>query len=148
TILDAPGAEKLMGRGDMLYQPVDLPKPIRMQGAFVTEEEIERVTEFIKGQGRASYMDVLPAVEEDEGPTDYNDADDELFMEAVRQVVNSGQASISMLQRRLKVGYARAARLVDMMEERGIVGPFEGSRAREVLVGPEYLEDQETEFEG
>jgi S-DNA-T family DNA segregation ATPase FtsK/SpoIIIE len=149
TILDAPGAEKLMGRGDMLYQPVDLPKPIRMQGAFVTEEEIERVTDFIKRQGRTSYMDILPAVdEEDESPTDYGDADDELFMEAVRQVINSGQASISMLQRRLKVGYARAARLVDMMEERGIVGPFEGSKARDVLVGPEYLEEQEPEFEG
>ncbi|MDD3806335.1 MAG: DNA translocase FtsK [bacterium] len=149
TILDAPGAEKLMGRGDMLYQPVDLPKPIRMQGAFVTEEEIERVTDFIKRQGRTSYMDILPAVdEEDESPTDYGDADDKLFMEAVRQVINSGQASISMLQRRLKVGYARAARLVDMMEERGIVGPFEGSKARDVLVGPEYLEEQEPEFEG
>ncbi len=149
TILDAPGAEKLMGRGDMLYQPVDLPKPMRMQGAFVMEEEIERVTDFIKRQGRTSYMDILPAVdEEDECPTEYGDADDELFMEAVRQVINSGQASISMLQRRLKVGYARAARLVDMMEERGIVGPFEGSKARDVLVGPEYLEEEEPDFEG
>ena len=144
-ILDTPGAEKLVGKGDMLYAPLGEGKPRRVQGCFITAEEIERVVEFIKETGEASYSeDVIRQIEKvvqekdkkgapapDAAPED--DAD-ELLPAAVEVVLETGQASVSMLQRRLKLGYSRAARLVDQMEERGIVGPFEGSKPRQLLI--------------
>ena len=144
-ILDTPGAEKLVGKGDMLYAPLGEGKPRRVQGCFITAEEIERVVEFIKETGEASYSeDVIRQIEQvvqekdkkgspapDTAPAD--DAD-ELLPAAVEVVLETGQASVSMLQRRLKLGYSRAARLVDQMEERGIVGPFEGSKPRQLLI--------------
>ena len=147
-ILDTTGAEKLVGKGDMLYAPLGAGKPTRVQGCFITPEEIERVVGFVKTTGEAEYsrevMDKIEqAVKEKEkgggGKTSAESAEaqedgDELLPAAVEVVLETGQASVSMLQRRLKLGYSRAARLVDQMEERGIVGPFEGSKPRQLLI--------------
>ena len=147
-ILDTPGAEKLVGKGDMLYSPLGDSKPTRVQGCFITPEEIERVVAFVKDTaGEAHYdQDVIEKIQQavdaksDKGkgaaadaPADGEDGD-ELLPAAVEVVLETGQASVSMLQRRLKLGYSRAARLVDQMEERGIVGPFEGSKPRQLLI--------------
>jgi len=135
TILDMAGAEKLLGRGDMLFYPVGAVKPFRVQGAYVSEIEVKRVTDFIKEQGRVEYENgsaFLEASNEVE-----EEAVDALFAEAVDLVVRTGQASISLLQRRFRIGYTRAARLIDDLERRGVVGPFEGSKPREVLVTAE-----------
>ncbi|WP_245884384.1 DNA translocase FtsK [Tumebacillus permanentifrigoris] len=134
TILDGSGAEKLLGRGDMLYLPVGASKPVRVQGAFLSDSEVERVVSYAKAQGEANYTVDLsgPTAEEDKAQSD---ADlDDLFYDAVTLITDTQQASVSLLQRKLKVGYARAARLVDQMEDRGFVGPFEGSKPREVRV--------------
>ena len=137
TIIDGPGAEKLLGQGDMLYMPVGTSKPIRVQGAYVTEREIEAIVAHAKAQARPRYVsDILSAEEVAHGPEE--EADDTLFEDAIRVVMESGQASISMLQRKLRVGYTRAGRLIDMMEEKGIVGPFEGSKARDILMTYEH----------
>ncbi len=147
-ILDTTGAEKLVGKGDMLYAPLGAGKPTRVQGCFITPEEIERVVDFVKTTGEAEYsrevMDKIEqAVKEKEKggggktsaePTEAQEDGDELLPAAVEVVLETGQASVSMLQRRLKLGYSRAARLVDQMEERGIVGPFEGSKPRQLLI--------------
>ena len=147
-ILDTPGAEKLVGKGDMLYAPLGDSKPTRVQGCFITPEEIERVVAFVKdAAGEAHYdQDVIEKIQQavdaksDKGktaPTDGaadGDDGDELLPAAVEVVLETGQASVSMLQRRLKLGYSRAARLVDQMEERGYVGPFEGSKPRQLLI--------------
>ena len=146
-ILDTTGAEKLVGKGDMLYAPLGAGKPTRVQGCFITPEEIERVVGFVKTTGEAEYsrevMDKIEqAVKEKEkggksagAPEPAGESpDDELLTAAVDVVLETGQASVSMLQRRLKLGYARAARLVDQMEERGYVGPFEGSKPRQLLI--------------
>lgn len=143
TILDMGGAEKLLGRGDMLYLPVGESKPIRVQGAFLSDVEVERVVNYVKGQQIAAYHIDL-TVPKEEAPEEKGDLDP-LFWEAVKLVVDSEQASVSMIQRRLKVGYARAARLVDQMEDRGIVGPFEGSKPREVLLTPQQWEDMQNQ---
>jgi S-DNA-T family DNA segregation ATPase FtsK/SpoIIIE len=144
-ILDTSGAEKLVGKGDMLYAPIGAGKPTRVQGTFVTDEEREDVINFVKEQGLADYnKEIQDEIErsaekeskkadEDEDEEDTGDLD-ELFNEAVEVVLDSKQASVSMLQRRLKLGYSRAARIVDQMEEQGIVGPFEGSKPRAVLM--------------
>ena len=144
-ILDSPGAEKLVGKGDMLYAPLGEGKPRRVQGCFITAEEIERVVDFVKEKGETAYSeDVMRQIEQvvqdkdKKGgpapePADADDGD-ELLPAAVEVVLETGQASVSMLQRRLKLGYSRAARLVDQMEERGIVGPFEGSKPRQLLI--------------
>ena len=144
-ILDNPGAEKLVGKGDMLYAPLGEGKPRRVQGCFITPEEIERVVDFVKEKGETAYSeDVIRQIEQvvqekdKKGgpapePADADDGD-ELLPAAVEVVLETGQASVSMLQRRLKLGYSRAARLVDQMEERGIVGPFEGSKPRQLLI--------------
>lgn len=138
TILDSSGAEKLLGRGDMLYLPVGASKPIRLQGAFLSENEIEKLVDFIKNQQGASYQEDFSVIDEKTTRTDNLDP---LFEDAVKLVVESEQASVSYLQRRLKVGYSRAARLVDSLEELGIVGPFENSKPREVLMTrEEWLE--------
>ncbi|NPV71301.1 MAG: DNA translocase FtsK [Firmicutes bacterium] len=132
TILDAAGAEKLVGRGDMLFFPVGATKPVRAQGAYISEKELERVVSFVVEQGRPEFQVALP---ESEGETARRqEGADELFPQAVRIVVEAGQASVSLLQRKLPIGYARAARLIDAMEERGFVGPYEGSKPRDVLL--------------
>ncbi|RIV29337.1 DNA translocase FtsK [Alicyclobacillaceae bacterium I2511] len=136
TILDGGGAEKLLGRGDMLYMPVGAAKPVRVQGAFVSEPEIEQLVEYVKSQQRVVYTVDLSHGETDPQGNEQPDLD-ELFMDAVDLVVGAGQASVSLIQRRFRVGYARAARIVDQMEQRGVVGPFEGSKPREVLVSQE-----------
>ncbi|MFB5191487.1 FtsK/SpoIIIE family DNA translocase [Alicyclobacillus fastidiosus] len=138
TILDGGGAEKLLGRGDMLYYPVGASKATRVQGAFVSEEEIERLVSFVKDQQQAVYTVDLNTGGEEGAPDDSGGPDlDELFSDAVDLVVDLGQASVSMLQRRFRIGYSRAARIVDQMEQSGIVGPFEGSKPREVLISKE-----------
>ena len=145
-ILDTTGAEKLVGKGDMLYFPLGSGKPQRVQGCFISPEEIERVVAFVKETGEADYSsEVMEKIEEaarrDEkgggkqaASDDSTSNCDELFNDAVEVVLETGQASVSMLQRRLKLGYSRAARLVDQMEEHGIVGPFEGSKPRQLLI--------------
>ena len=147
-ILDTTGAEKLVGKGDMLYAPLGAGKPTRVQGCFITPEEIERVVDYVKQSGEAEYsQDVMDKIEQavkekEKGggksagaPEPAGESpDDELLSAAVDVVLETGQASVSMLQRRLKLGYARAARLVDQMEERGYVGPFEGSKPRQLLI--------------
>ena len=154
-ILDNSGAEKLIGKGDMLYAPLGIGKPIRVQGCFISPEEIERVVDYVKSTGEADYSDeVMRKIEEsvqekDKGgksaapaPQDEDSGEaDELFPAAVDVVLELGQASVSMLQRRLKLGYSRAARLVDQMEEKGIVGPFEGSKPRALLITKEQWQE-------
>ncbi|MCL6516225.1 DNA translocase FtsK [Alicyclobacillus sp.] len=136
TILDGGGAEKLLGRGDMLYLPVGASKPVRVQGAYVSETEIEQLVEYVKSQQQVVYT--VDLNHEGESAEDGAADDlDELFFDAVDLVVDTGQASVSMIQRRFRVGYSRAARIVDQMEQRGLVGPFEGSKPREVLISAE-----------
>ena len=155
-ILDTTGAEKLVGKGDMLYAPLGQGKPTRVQGCFISPEEIERVVEFVKQSGEARYSDEVMAkieesVQEKEkggkgasaAPADAGEEEDELLPAAVEVVLETGQASVSMLQRRLKLGYSRAARLVDQMEERGIVGPFEGSKPRQLLITREKWQEMQ-----
>lgn len=134
-ILDEIGAEKLIGRGDMLYLPAGQSKPTRIQGAFVSDEEMNTLIRYLKSQAPPQYRDEIQNFgKAGEAALDLADESDELFDDAVRVVLETGQASISMVQRRLRVGYTRAARLIDMMEMRGIVGPHLGSKAREILV--------------
>jgi len=136
TILDMAGAEKLLGRGDMLFHPVGKPKPIRIQGANITDTEVEKVVDFVKAQGNATYDDnIIDEINNSDSPVEKNDGDnDELLPRAIELVVESGQASVSLIQRKFKVGYARAARIVDQMEARGIVGGYEGSKPRQILI--------------
>src|SRR5690625_1505132 len=131
TILDMAGAEKLLGRGDMLYIPVGKSKPIRVQGAFVSDDEVDRVVNHCKAQQEANYDETMIPDEQSDA---FEEEVDELFEEAVQFVVEMQSASVSMLQRRFRIGYNRAARLIDAMEERGIVGPYEGNRPRDVLI--------------
>lgn len=141
TILDGAGAEQLLGRGDMLYSPVGALKPQRVQGALVLDEEIKKVTEYWRGQGSPDYVEAFLKAEKIEPVNKGREAEDELFWDAVKLVVDQGQASASTLQRRFRIGYTRAARLVDMMEERGFVSPREGSKPRNVLISPRRLEE-------
>jgi DNA segregation ATPase FtsK/SpoIIIE, S-DNA-T family len=144
TILDMAGAEKLLGRGDMLFYPVGAVKPFRVQGAYISEVEVKKITDFIKEQGNVDYHEsgtFLEVPEEADG-----EEADALFAEAIDLVVRTGQASISLLQRRFRIGYTRAARLIDDLERRGVVGPFEGSKPREVLVTQEQAEQICEEF--
>jgi S-DNA-T family DNA segregation ATPase FtsK/SpoIIIE len=153
-ILDTQGAEKLVGKGDMLYAPIGCGKPKRVQGCFVSDPEVEAVTNYVKnnfvttydqevmeeierkaaqtGNSKATVSDPEPSAEELSG--------DEMLPAAVDVILETGQASVSMLQRRLKLGYARAARIVDEMEEKGIVGPFQGSKPRAILITKEQWE--------
>ena len=140
TILDMGGAEKLLGKGDALFYPVGASKPIRVQGAFVSEKEIERLVNFIKDQVPVSFDNQIIKEIEKRVEFDEDSEVDELLKDAIRIVVESGQASILMLQRRLKIGYSRAARLIDQMEERRIIGGFEGSKPRKVLISKEELD--------
>jgi S-DNA-T family DNA segregation ATPase FtsK/SpoIIIE len=140
-IIDMVGAEKLLGRGDMLFASAWDPFPIRMQGAFVSEEEVEKSVEFVKTLGEPDYIDeeiFIDEDEEDDGPTLFDDGDgDPLFEQALEIVLQQGKASASYIQRKLKIGYNRAARLVELMEERGIVGPAQGSKPRDLVRNPE-----------
>ena len=156
-ILDTAGAEKLVGRGDMLYAPLGEGKPKRVQGCFISSEEIERVVNFVKENGETDYDEsvidkINAAVAEKEkgsgkgggnAAPEQNAADeaDELLPAAIDVVMETGQASVSMLQRRLKLGYSRAARIVDEMETRGIVGQFEGSKPRQLLITKEQWQE-------
>ena len=159
-ILDNAGAEKLIGMGDMLYAPIGCGKPLRVQGAFVSDEERDQIVQFIKRQSTAQYSeDVIAQIEkaaEDKGSNGKGHSDDdepagkpeydELLPQAVDVIFDTKQASVSMLQRRLKLGYSRAARIVDQMEEMGIIGPFEGSKPRQILITREqWLEMQTTQ---
>jgi DNA segregation ATPase FtsK/SpoIIIE, S-DNA-T family len=135
TILDMGGAEKLLGRGDMLFLPMGSSKPVRVQGAFVSDQEVEEVVEFVISQQKAQYYEEMMVSEE----SDDTSFDDELYEEAVRLVVEMQSASVSMLQRRFRIGYNRAARLIDAMEARGVVGPYEGSKPRAVLLSKEDI---------
>ncbi len=133
TILDMAGAEKLLGRGDMLFMPMGASKPVRVQGAFMSDQEVEAIVTYVRGQGQAEYDESLvPEIEE--GTSGQEEVLDELYDQAVQIVLEAKQASVSLLQRRMRVGYTRAARLIDSMEARGIVGPYEGSKPREVLM--------------
>ncbi len=132
TILDMNGAEKLLGRGDMLFLPVGAIKPLRVQGALVTESEVEEAVDYLVKQGDSGQL-LEFSVQQDESPEEV-DYGDELFFDAAKLVIEMGHASSSLLQRRLRVGYARAARLIDTLEAKGIVGPFEGSKPRDVLM--------------
>ena len=136
TILDMAGAEKLLGKGDMLYYPIGKPKPVRLQGAFVSEKEVERVVEFLKSRSSAKYDDdIIEEINSSSEPVEENfDDTDELLPQAIEMVVEAGQASVSLVQRKFKVGYARAARIIDQMEERGIIGGYEGSKPRQLLI--------------
>ena len=156
-ILDTTGAEKLVGRGDMLYFPLGAGKPTRVQGCLISDEEVADVVEFVKKSGTAKYDDDVlhqieqHAAEKDKGakgvggsaPEAVDNDYDELLPAAIDVVLEAGQASVSMLQRRLKLGYSRAARLVDQMEEKGVVGPFEGSKARQILITKEQWQEMQ-----
>lgn len=138
TILDMGGAEKLLGRGDMLFMPMGASKPVRVQGAFLSDNEVEEIVAFCSGQAEAEYdTDLVPEI--DDSNAEPEEVLDDLYDQAVQIVVEAKQASVSLLQRRMRVGYTRAARLVDSMEARGIVGPYEGSKPREVLISIEQL---------
>lgn len=141
TILDMAGAEKLLGRGDMLFMPMGSSKPIRVQGAFMTDQEVETIVNYVREQGEAQYDEsIVPEVDESQPEAD--EELDELYDQAVQIVLEAKQASVSLLQRRMRVGYTRAARLIDSMEARGIIGPYEGSKPREVLVSLEQYQQQ------
>ncbi len=143
TIIDMVGAEKLLGRGDMLFSGAQDPFPVRMQGAFVSEEEVERVVAHVKTLGEPEYIDEEIFIDEEETdePSLFDeDGSDPLFQKALEIVLQQGKASVSYIQRRLKIGFNRAARLVEMMEEKGIVGPAQGSKPRDVLRNPDMFD--------
>ncbi|MDU2557729.1 MAG: DNA translocase FtsK [Anaerococcus prevotii] len=148
TILDAQGAEKLLGKGDMLYASSDSMRPTRIQGAFVSDDEVISVVREIKEGNETNYdEEAIEKVEENvESPTEGSDDEDELIDEAIKVIINENTASVSMLQRKLKIGYARAGRIIDQLEQRGVVGGYEGSKPRKVLVDRSYLEGEENEF--
>ena len=147
TIIDSIGAEKLLGKGDMLFYPSGAMKPQRVQGAFVSDGEVERIVEFLKNNGGPTYSeDVLEKIEKAnstdmEMDKDNDDDTDELLMDAIEMCIDNGQASASALQRRFKIGYTRAGRIIDQMEERGIISGYEGSKPRKVLITKERWEE-------
>ncbi|GAA0461709.1 DNA translocase FtsK [Alkalibacillus silvisoli] len=141
TILDSGGAEKLLGKGDMLFLPVGASKPTRIQGAFLSDEEVESVVDFCIEQQKAQYQEEMIPSESNE---QHEEVDDELYEDAVQLIVEMQSASVSMLQRKFRIGYTRAARLIDAMEERGIVGPYEGSKPRKVLASPNSQQEEQS----
>ena len=150
TILDMVGAEKLLGKGDMLFYPAGASKPTRVQGAFVDDKEVEKIVDFLKANGGESTYntDIIESIEkantsdkEKDMETASDDELDPFLMDAIDTVVETGQASTSFIQRRFKVGYARAGRIIDQMEERGIISGYQGSKPREVLMTKERWEE-------
>ena len=147
TILDSAGAEKLLGKGDMLYNPVGAMKPIRVQGAYISDQEVEKIVEFLKQNGGPTYNeDVIEKIEkatttDKELDEEIDDDIDPFLGEAIEMVVDMGQASASFIQRRFKVGYARAGRIIDQMEARGIISGYEGSKPRQVLITKDQLQE-------
>ena len=148
TILDMVGAEKLLGKGDMLFYPSGAPKPTRLQGAFVSDKEVEKIVDFLKSNGEVQYSeDIIESIEKansTDKEIEREDADDDtdpFLMDAIATVVETGQASTSFIQRRFKVGYARAGRIIDQMEERGIISGYEGSKPRQVLMSKERWQE-------
>jgi S-DNA-T family DNA segregation ATPase FtsK/SpoIIIE len=145
TILDGNGAEQLLGKGDMLLLPPASSRFIRLHGPYISEQESARLASFLRKQGKPVYDETITA--EEKSPTDAIEMDkDDLYDEAARIVVQSGQASISYLQRRLRIGFSRAARLIDMMEMEGLVSPAAGGKAREVLVDKQYFDEVDAQL--
>ncbi|MDU3152703.1 MAG: DNA translocase FtsK [Anaerococcus hydrogenalis] len=142
TILDMSGAETLLGKGDMLFSPSDAMKPMRIQGAFVSDSEVLRVVNYIKQTREEEYDEKAMETVEEKTKVVENDDEDELINEAIEIIINENTASVSLLQRKLKVGYARAGRIIDQLEARGVVGGYEGSKPRKVLVDHSYLEGE------
>jgi S-DNA-T family DNA segregation ATPase FtsK/SpoIIIE len=140
TIIDQQGAEHLLGRGDMLFLTSGSARVKRLHGGFITEPEINRICSYLKKMAKPVFDETVLAEPEEQPGAFENGEQDEAYFDAVRTVINEGKCSITLIQRRLSLGYARAARIVDMMEQAGVVGPGEGSKPREVLVGPEILE--------
>ena len=141
TILDQSGAEKLIGRGDMLFFPSSMAKPSRIQGAFISDEEVDNVVKFLINKNETNYKEeIIEDIDKSESIDLEDDDTDILFTDAVEIILNENSASISLLQRKLKIGYARAGRIIDQMEEKGIVGPSEGSKPRKILIPKDYLE--------
>ena len=150
-IIDTVGAEKLLGMGDMLFLPPNFPRLIRLHCSYISIPEVRRLVKHVKGQGTPTYDEhILQAVRGDRDKAfDEMDEKDERYDEAVKLVITTGQASASYLQRRLKLGYARAARLIDQMEQEGLIGPSEGSKAREILVDRKtFLREKERDKSG
>ena len=145
TILDGNGAEQLLGKGDMLMLPPASSRFIRLHGPYISEQESARLASYLRKQGKPTYDETITA-EEKSGPEGIEMDKDDLYDEAARIVVQSGQASISYLQRRLRVGFSRAARLVDMMEMEGLVSPADGAKAREVLVDKQYFDEVDAQL--
>jgi S-DNA-T family DNA segregation ATPase FtsK/SpoIIIE len=140
VVLDMSGAEKLLGRGDMLYHPIGAMKSIRMQGSYITDSEIEKIIEHVKGQASPEYLDEVMEIKVDSGNKSAASQQDEMFFQAALIIVESGQASTSHLQRRLRIGYNRAARLMDEMEAAGVVSKSEGeNKPRRILASRETL---------
>ena len=133
------GAEKLLGKGDMLYYPVGANKPLRLQGAFISDGEIETVVKYIKDSGSVAEDAEVPLFEESVAPSQTAKFEDDLLEDSVKLVLETGQASVSLLQRKFRIGYTRAARLVDMMEEMQIVSSANGSKPREVIMNSDQV---------
>ena len=149
TILDMTGAEKLLGKGDMLFSPVGVSKPMRIQGAYISDKEVEKIVDFLKSNGETTYSeDILEKIENNATPDkeikDEDDDTDQFLMDAIETVIETGQASTSFIQRRFKVGYARAGRIMDQMEARGIISGYEGSKPRQVLMTKERWQELKT----
>ena len=144
TILDISGAEKLLGRGDMLFFPSDISKPLRVQGAFISDSEVENVVDFLKDQNISNYdSEIIENIDNKQKASENFESTDKLFDEAVKIILEEDSASISLLQRKMKIGYARAGRIIDEMEEMGIVSGYEGSKPRKILVGKDYFNNME-----
>lgn len=148
TILDMVGAEKLLGKGDMLFYPSGASKPTRLQGAFVSDKEVEKIVDFLKANGEVKYSeDIIETIEKanttdkDLEREDCDDDTDPFLNDAIETVIETGQASTSFIQRRFKVGYARAGRIIDQMEERGVISGYQGSKPREVLMSKERWQE-------
>ena len=140
TILDQNGAEQLIGRGDMLFVPPGSSRPVRIHGTWVSEGEVREIVGFLKQQGQAVYEEGLLQPVKETVPGEFNEAErDEIYWRAVELVVSQKQASISFIQRRMGLGYPKAARFIDLMEQDRIIGPGDGAKPRQILVGPEYL---------